>query len=143
MPEKDPVLAPDIALCEECPRRDSKPDKIAIKEFRRPHQIEIDTEKCLLAQGLLCMGICTRKGCGAVCIKGNMPCTGCMGPVSHISDHGTKALSAFASLIDSNDEEEIAHIIDNVVDPIGTFYRYSLPASLMHRSHAKTNGKGE
>jgi len=143
LPEPGSVLAPDIALCEECPRRDTKPDKIAIKKFYRPFEIDIDPEKCLLAQGLLCMGICTRKGCGAACIKANMPCTGCMGPTSHVPDFGTKVLSSFASMVDANDENEIAEILNKIVDPTGTFFRYSLPASLLHRSynHAAKGGK--
>ncbi len=135
LPARGAVLAPDVALCEECPRRDSKPDKPALREFKRPHMIAIDPEQCLLAQGLLCMGPVTRKGCEAACIAANMPCTGCMGPTSHVIDFGAKALSAIASLADSNDEEEIARILDQIADPVGTFYRYSLPASLLHRRH--------
>jgi len=135
LPPKGSILAPDIALCEECDRRDSKPEDLAITEFKRPFQIDIDPEKCLLAQGLLCLGPVTRKGCGAACVKGNMPCTGCMGPTDHVTDYGMKALSAMASLVDSNDDKEIATILDKVVDPVGTFYRYSLPASLLHRFH--------
>jgi F420-non-reducing hydrogenase small subunit len=135
LPPKGSILAPDIALCEECDRRDSKPEDLAITEFKRPFQIDIDPEKCLLAQGLLCLGSVTRKGCGSACVKGNMPCTGCLGPTNHVTDYGMKALSAMASLVGSNDDKEIATILDKVVDPVGTFYRYSLPASLLHRSH--------
>lgn len=135
LPAEGSVLAPDIALCEECQRRDTKPDKMALKEFKRPYEIMIDPEKCLLAQGLLCLGMSTRKGCGAVCIQGNMPCTGCMGPTSHVHDFGTKALSAVASIIDSNNEQEIEKAVNDIVDPVGTFFRYSLPASLLHRHY--------
>ncbi len=141
LPPPGSVLAPDMALCEDCPRRDSKPDKIQLSGFHRPHEIIIDPDKCLLAQGLLCLGSVTRQGCGSVCVNGNMPCTGCMGPTSHVADYGAKALSAIASMVDSNDETEIAAILDKIVDPLGTFYRYSLPASLLHRAYAAgTNG---
>ncbi len=140
LPQKGSVLAPDIALCEDCPRNDTKPDKLLLKEFQRPHQITIDPEKCLLAQGLLCLGIVTRSGCEAQCINANMPCTGCLGPTSRVWDYGTKALSAIASLIDSNDEHEITRIIEQIPDPEGTFYRYSLPGSLIH---ARINVKKE
>jgi F420-non-reducing hydrogenase small subunit len=135
LPEKGAVLAPDVALCQECPRRESKPDRPSLKEFKRPQEILVDPEKCLLAQGLLCLGSVTRSGCGWACINGNMPCTGCLGPTSRVRDFGAKALSAIASLAASNDEKEIADILDKIVDPTGTFFRYSLPASLLHRNN--------
>lgn len=133
LPPKGTVLAPDVALCEECPRKTTKPDKLALKELKRPHQILIDPEKCLLAQGLLCLGPATRSGCGAACVSANMPCTGCLGPTSRVKDYGAKAMSAIASLVDAEDEKEIATLMEQIVDPVGTFYRYSLPASLLHR----------
>jgi F420-non-reducing hydrogenase small subunit len=133
LPPRGTVLAPDVALCEECPQRDSKPEKLAIHEFKRPHEILVDPAQCLLAQGLLCLGPVTRKGCGAACVKANMPCTGCMGPTSRVIDFGAKAVSGIASLIGADDQEQIAAIVDTIVDPVGTFYRYSLPASLIHR----------
>jgi len=37
-------------------------------------------------------------------------------------------------VIDSDDPEEIRRIIDDIRDPVGTFYRYSLPASLLRRA---------
>lgn len=129
LPERGAVLAPDKALCEECPRRDTKPEKLAIQQFRRPHETLIETDKCLLAQGLLCLGPATRAGCEARCIQGNMPCTGCFGATSRVRDFGAKALSSIASLTGSNDEAEIIQILENIPDPVGTFYRYSLPAA--------------
>lgn len=140
LPEKGAVLAPDKALCEVCPRKESKPEKPQLREFKRPHEIVIDTEKCLLAQGLLCLGSATRSGCGSACVNGNMPCTGCMGPTSRVLDYGAKALSAIASLVGSNDEKEIAAILGKIADPTGTFYRYSLPASLLHRAYKPEQG---
>ena len=110
----------------------TKPDKLLVDAFRRPHEVHIDPELCLLAQGLICMGPATRAGCDAACIGGNMPCSGCMGPTSSVADYGAKALSAIASILDANDEGEILARIAEIVDPVGTFYRYSLPASLLH-----------
>lgn len=132
LPEKGSVLAPDQALCVECPRKDTKPEKVAIKQFRRPQEVMIDETQCLLAQGLLCMGPATRAGCGAPCVQGNMPCTGCCGAPGRVRDQGAKALAAIASLIDSRDEAEIDRIVATIPDPAGTFYRYSLPASTLH-----------
>ncbi len=44
-----------------------------------------------------------------------------------------KALSGIASLAAPNDEEEIAAILSRIPDPPGTFYRYSLPVSMLQR----------
>jgi F420-non-reducing hydrogenase small subunit len=133
LPPKGAVLAPDHALCEQCPRKDSRPEKLLVKEFKRPHQVVADLQTCLLAQGLVCLGPGTRAGCEALCIRGNMPCTGCFGPTSRVRDYGAKALSAIASVVESNDETEIAQALAAVPDPVGTFYRYSLPSSMLGR----------
>ncbi len=133
LPPKGAVLAPDRALCDECPRKESKPEKLSIAEFKRPHQILIDHEQCLLAQGLMCLGAATRASCGARCIHGNMPCTGCFGPTSRVRDFGAKAMSALTSLMEAKEDKAILEALKSVPDPIGTFYRYSLPASLLAR----------
>lgn len=133
LPPKGSVLAPDRALCETCDRKSTKPDKLLLKEYKRPHQVILDQETCLLAQGVICLGPATRSGCDTRCIHGNMPCTGCFGPTSRVVDYGAKAMSAIASLADSNDEAEIERIMETIPDPMGTFYRYSLPASLLRR----------
>ncbi len=140
VPPKGAVLAPDHALCEDCPRRDTKPEKLAITEFKRPQQVVIEQDKCLMAQGIVCLGPATRGGCEARCIHGNMPCTGCFGPTSRVRDFGGKALSAVASLVGSNDEAEIERILSNIPDPVGTFYRYSLPVSLLGRKRMPVQG---
>ena len=66
-----------------------------------------------------------------------MPCTGCYGAVEGVIDQGAHFLSAIASIIDSKDEEEIRTIINDVLDPVGTCYRYSLPDSLVRRASLK------
>jgi F420-non-reducing hydrogenase small subunit len=139
LPAKGSVLAPDTALCEECPRKDTRPEQLSIKEWKRPHEILIDPEKCLLTQGLLCLGSATRGGCGALCTKGNMPCTGCFGPTSRVRDFGAKALSALASIVDSKDEAEIEKIFAAIPDPVGTLYRYSLAASPLRRKRLEVD----
>lgn len=131
LPPKGTVFGSKNSLCAECPLNETKPEKIYVKEFKRPHEVEIDPEKCLLIQGLICLGPVTRGGCEALCVKGNMPCTGCFGPLDGVIDMGAKALSYIASIIDSNDPAEIEKIIEKIPDPVGTFYRYSLPYSLL------------
>jgi F420-non-reducing hydrogenase small subunit len=135
LPPKGSVLSPDEALCEECPRKDSKPDNLAFKEFRRPHMVLLDKTKCLLAQGVICMGPATRAGCEAACISGNMPCSGCFGPTSRVRDQGAKILSSICSNIEAKSEERIDRVLDQIPDPVGTFYRYGLASSLLRKKN--------
>lgn len=139
LPAKGSVLAPDVALCESCPRKDSKPEKLALDKLARPHQILIDPEKCLLAQGLPCMGPATRSGCGAPCVSGNMPCTGCLGPTSRVLDQGAKALAGLASLLEAKDDAHVLSILEGLPDPAGTLYRYSVPASLLAQARGEVS----
>jgi len=116
--------------CEECTRtREEK----RIRKFVRPHEIIPDPVKCLLDQGMLCMGPATRSGCGALCVEVGVPCRGCYGPPPNVRDQGAKMISALASVIDSTDEDEIRKIIGEIADPVGTMYRFSLPHSTLRR----------
>jgi len=131
LPPKGSVLAPDTALCDECDRKATKPADVAFVEFKRPHQKLIDPAKCMLAQGVVCMGPATRSGCGAQCPGGNMPCTGCFGPTSRVRDQGAKILSSLCSNIAAKDEEGINQTLAGIPDPVGTFYRYGMARSLL------------
>jgi F420-non-reducing hydrogenase small subunit len=133
LPPKGSVLSPNKSLCDDCARNESKPEKMEIHEIKRPWEILMDDEICFLAQGIICMGPATRTGCGERCIIGNMPCRGCFGPTDQVYDQGAKFLAALASIIDTNDEKEIEKIVDTIVDPAGTFYRFSLPSSILRR----------
>jgi len=135
LPPKGTVITHNAkAVCDDCPR---KRDVKKVKKFYRTFEIIPEPEICLLEQGLLCAGIATRGGCEAPCPQANMPCTGCYGPVDGVIDQGAHFLSAVASVIDSNDPEEIQRIIAGIHDPVGTFYRYSLPDSLLRRARIK------
>ena len=51
---------------------------------------------------------------------------------------GAKALSAIASILgleneDTMSDEEVKELIGQIADPGGTFYRFSLPSSLLRR----------
>jgi F420-non-reducing hydrogenase small subunit len=72
------------------------------------------------------MGPATRGGCEALCVKGNMPCTGCFGPTSRVADHGAKILSFLASGVAAKDDSGIEKSLHGIPDPVGTFYRYGL-----------------
>jgi len=133
LPPNGSVLAPDVALCSECPKRDSKPTDLSFIEFKRPHLTEIDPDKCLLAQGIPCLGPGTRAGCGALCPSANMPCTGCFGPTSRVKDQGAKLLSSLCANVAPKEEEAIDKALRGIPDPVGTFYRYGLARSLLRR----------
>jgi F420-non-reducing hydrogenase small subunit len=133
LPPKGSTLAPDIALCDECPRKASKPTDLGFVEFKRPHQKLLDPQTCLLAQGIVCMGPATRGGCEALCIGGNMPCTGCFGGTSRVKDQGAKILSSLAANVAPKEDQEITQVLAGIPDPVGTFYRYGLAKSLLRK----------
>lgn len=128
LPPRGAVFASEKPLCETCPRQ--KGEK-KVKEFKRVHEVIPDPEKCLLEQGIICCGPATRGGCGARCLAANMPCRGCFGAPANIVDQGAALAGAIAAMLESKDEGEIRAILQKVADPAGTFYRFTLPASLL------------
>jgi F420-non-reducing hydrogenase small subunit len=132
LPPKGNVIgANEKTVCDEC--KHNREEK-RIKRFYRPHEIIPDPDRCLFDQGIICAGPATRGGCGALCTKVGMPCRGCYGPPPDVMDQGVALLSAVASVVDADTEEELARITDQIVDPVGTFYRFGLPASLLQRA---------
>ena len=139
LPKKGSVLAPQKSVCDEC--RFEKSEK-KIKKIKRIYEVDEIEDKCLLEQGIICLGPATRGGCDARCIDANMPCTGCGGPTQKVLDQGGKMISSIASILgiegeESMSEEEIEKLISEVVDPVGTFYKYTLPTSLINRKVIK------
>ena len=122
------VGAGDKSVCDEChfEKRDTK-----VQEFKRPHELIPDGVTCLLEQGLVCMGPATRSGCEARCLTANMPCRGCYGPAGEVTDQGAKMASVIGSLVGFDDEERIRECVEQIPDPAGTCYRFSLPASVL------------
>ena len=131
-PPKGSVLGSSRSLCHECELNETKPEKLTLTEVKRVWEIVPEPDTCLLAQGILCMGPVTRGGCEALCVKTHMPCTGCFGPLNGVQDYGAKGIAAVASLLDAVEEADVEAAVDKIPDPVGTFYRYSLPASLLH-----------
>jgi F420-non-reducing hydrogenase small subunit len=135
LPPKGTVITHNAkAVCDDCPR---KRDVKKVKKFLRTFEKIPEPEICLLEQGFLCAGVATRGGCGAPCPQANVPCTGCYGPVEGVIDQGAHFLNAVASVIDSNNPEEVNKIVADIHDPVGTFYRYSLADSLLRRARIK------
>jgi F420-non-reducing hydrogenase small subunit len=132
LPAKGSVVgANEKALCDECKRK--KSDNKMVKKFYRPWEIYDDGETCFLEQGVICMGPATRGGCGSRCIEGNAPCRGCYGPAAGIEDPGAKMMSAVGTIIDAKEPDEIEEIIAGIEDPVGLFYRFSIPASILRK----------
>ncbi len=139
LPPPGSVIGPNTTVCDECPR--TRTEK-KIKKFYRTWQIKPDPDVCLLEQGILCNGIATRAGCGALCPQVNSPCIGCHGPNDGVQDYGARMISALASVIDSEDPDEINRIIsEGIPDPVGSFYRFSLAGSLLRRKKLHTSHK--
>ncbi len=131
LPPVGAVVASDKTCCDECDR--VKEEK-KVARFYRPHEIITDPKKCLLEQGIICCGPATRGGCGMRCIKANMPCRGCFGPPAGVADQGAKMLSAIASIYQGDGTEAINKMIEEVVDPAGTFYRFGLADSMLKKT---------
>lgn len=45
-------------------------------------------------------------------------------------------MTAVASVIDSKAPDEVDRILDGIVDPAGSFYRFNLAHSLLRTGHA-------
>jgi F420-non-reducing hydrogenase small subunit len=138
LPAESRVLGAGVSsVCRDCAR--TRQDK-TIGKLRRVFEFIPEPERCLLDQGLACMGIATRDGCGALCPKVNMPCTGCYGPTDGISDQGAKMIAALGSALETGFDpsmseralRERAHACaGQILDPAGTWYKYTLAGSLL------------
>ena len=143
LPPRGTVLAPDVALCDQCPRKGTRPSDLRLDKFRRPHEVKLEPDRCLLAQGVVCMGPATRGGCEALCPSANMPCTGCFGPPSRVRDQGAKMLSSLSANLAARERADVAEALQGIPDPVGTFYRYGLARSLLRRhATAEADGNG-
>jgi F420-non-reducing hydrogenase small subunit len=147
LPPKGTVIASDKTLCDECDRERVEKGR-RIDKIYQAYEIKADPKKCLLDQGIICIGPATRAGCGSMCPKANMPCRGCMGPTKAVMDQGGSMLSALSSLLNITDsesklsEEQIIELMSQVKDPLGTFYAFTLPKSLLKRTVKERGRKG-
>jgi F420-non-reducing hydrogenase small subunit len=130
LPPVGATIASDKTLCDEC---DRKKENKKITKIYRTQEIIPDPERCLLEQGLLCMGSATRGGCGALCVKVNIPCRGCFGPPPGVHDQGAKLIGSIASIYETNGKQDIEKMVNELVDPAGTFYRFGMSVSMLKR----------
>ena len=102
-----PKLA-DKSVCDTCPTiRKGKGELKSLRRFLQPPHQEnpddpLDKMRCILEQGMLCMGPVTKAGCGGNgvtprCISAKVPCRGCYGPVQKEGNQRLDMLNALAS----------------------------------------------
>ncbi len=136
------VGAGDKVVCSECPYEQRE---TPIMRFVRPHlraQVS-DARQCLLEQGLLCLGPATRSGCEARCLRAAMPCRGCYGPATDVSDQGAKMIGALAGMVEAQGAGGAKPVIDQIIDPMGTLYRFGLASSTLVRRRRQSKGAPE
>jgi F420-non-reducing hydrogenase small subunit len=123
LPPKGTCFAGQKAVCASCSRvKEEKKFKTAV----RPYERYEESGRCLLEQGLVCLGIATREGCGGLCTGVGQPCRGCFGKAEAVYDPGAKMVSAIASTFASDNPAEIEEITSAFMDLSGTLYRYTL-----------------
>ncbi len=95
------------SVCDECP---TKREKKAVSALRRRYEAPefkpgapLSEMRCLMEQGFLCVGPATRAGCGGSagvprCIRANMPCEGCFGPLSDTANPMVDMMGALSSI---------------------------------------------
>ncbi len=144
LPPKGSVIgAGRSSVCDECAR--TRQEK-KLSRLYRTFEIIPDRESCLLDQGILCMGVATRDGCGALCPQVNMPCIGCYGPPEGVLDQGAKMAGTLGSIFDIEKLKELPadeinrHVdamLDSLPDFVGAFYKFSLAGSLLKGAAAR------
>lgn len=125
-------------LCEECPLTR---EHTTVQRFYRLHEKVPAPDRCLLEQGLVCLGVATRGGCGALCPRVGMTCSGCYGQPDGVADQGARMIAALAAALDAGAPRDgaeavagrVAAAIGSIADPVGAFYGFTLQRSLLAR----------
>ena len=123
--EGKPFTLSGKSVCDECP---FVREKKAVTFLKRPLEPinftagqPMNTVRCILEQGYLCLGPATKAGCGGTggtprCIRAYMPCRGCFGPLADNANPMVDMMGALASIgLDAK----------QVPDRAATFNRYA------------------
>ena len=101
-----PALA-SKSVCDECPTRREKKAVSTLKRRLEASEFTpgapLNEMRCLMEQGILCLGPATRCGCGGNdgiprCIRAYMPCEGCFGPLSEKANPMVDMMGALSSI---------------------------------------------
>jgi F420-non-reducing hydrogenase small subunit len=129
LPPKGSWLTSGKAVCDVCPRNPANQgqERIPVENVKRTVDGKPEEEGCLLQHGFVCLGPITQGDCGASCLKVNMPCRGCGGPIPGIGDYGARAVSTIGSIL--KDDTAVESLMGKFPTLSKLVYRYSLPAS--------------
>lgn len=105
--EGKPFELPTKSVCDDCP---TIREKKAVSTLKRRFEAAEFTPgrplkemRCLMEQGILCLGPATRTGCGGTegtprCIRAYMPCEGCFGPLSETANPMVDMMGALSTI---------------------------------------------
>lgn len=104
--KKESLHLPQKSVCETCPTiREGQQNVAPVQRFLQNAVYDRDQPvsgmRCLLEQGLVCMGPVTAGGCGGkdtpLCLRARVPCRGCYGPVQPGGNQLLDMMNALAS----------------------------------------------
>jgi F420-non-reducing hydrogenase small subunit len=103
--DRAPLPLPAKSVCETCPTVRTGKGEGTVRRFLANAEYDpeqpVEQMRCLLEQGLLCMGPVTAGGCGGkdtpLCIRARVPCRGCFGPVRQGGNQLLDMMNALAS----------------------------------------------
>jgi F420-non-reducing hydrogenase small subunit len=105
--EGKPYKITGKSVCDECPTIREKKSVATLKRPLEPIEFKpgepMNTVRCIMEQGFLCLGPATKAGCGGAegtprCIRAYMPCRGCFGPLSDNANPMVDMMGALASI---------------------------------------------
>ena len=102
-----PVL-PAKSVCDECPTKREKKAGTGVVKRRFENPVftpgaPLSEMRCLMEQGILCLGPATRAGCSGSdgtprCIRAYQPCEGCFGPLNDKANPMVDMMGALSSI---------------------------------------------
>lgn len=104
--EGRPFVHPERSVCDDCP---TKREKKAVTSVKRPLESifpleqKLEDTRCFMELGYLCLGPVTKSGCGGSektprCIRANMPCRACFGPIRKGANPMVDMMGALSSI---------------------------------------------
>ncbi len=103
--DREALHLSEKSVCETCPTVRAGKGQTTVRRFLANAEYDpaepVEKMRCLLEQGLVCMGPVTAGGCGGkdtpLCIRARVPCRGCYGPVRPGGNQLLDMMNALAS----------------------------------------------